>query len=114
MKRPNAWMKKFLDVMEKVQERKGMLLLDVPCNHKWYCQLRLQQVALKETMKKSKGTKLDASSEQGVVEALQIVDNVLPRETKYKTEAQDGCNGKNSNGTNGVRRNAGNGSSKEG
>ena len=71
---------------QKVQERKGILLHDVPCDHKRYCELGRQQVAFKETIKKSKGKQLDRSSQQAVVEALQFADNVVGRpSTKQKT-----------------------------
>ena len=33
-----------------------------PCDHKRYCELGRQQMALKETLKKSRGRKLDHSS----------------------------------------------------
>ena len=80
-----------------------------PCDHKRHCQLGLQQVALKESMKKSKG-KIDHSSQQGVLEALQIADDVFGRpSTKRKKERN------NLNGTSGgVHRNAGIRSKKEG
>ena len=58
------------------------------CDHKRYCQLRLQQVALKESMKKSKG-KMDRRMQEGVLEAMQIVDNAVGRpRTKRKTRQQ--------------------------
>ena len=46
-----------------------------PCDHKRYCELGWQQVALKELLKKSKGTKLSHASQLGVVEAVEIADN---------------------------------------
>ena len=43
-------------------------------------------MAFKETLKKSKGKKLDRSSQQAVVEALQFADDLIGRpSTKLKT-----------------------------
>ena len=59
-----------------------------PCDHKRYCQLGLQQVVLKQSMKKSKG-KMDRRMQQGVLEAMHIADNVFGRpSTKRKTRQQ--------------------------
>ena len=57
-----------------------------PCDHKRYCELGRQQVALKELLKKSKGTKLSHASQLAVVEAVQFADNVVgTTSTKRKT-----------------------------
>ena len=59
-----------------------------PCDHKRYCQLGLQQVALKQTMKESKA-KMDRRTQEGVLEAMHIADGVFGRpSSKRKTRQQ--------------------------
>ena len=56
-----------------------------PCEHERYCQLRLKQVAPKQTMKESK-EKMDRRTQQGVLKAMHIVDDVVGKpSTKRKT-----------------------------
>ena len=92
---------------EKCKKGREACCLVCQCDHKRFCQLGLQQVALKESTKKSK-RKVDRFSQQAVLEALEIVDNVVGRpSTKRKTS-----NRNNSNATTWrVHRNAGIGSS---
>ena len=56
-------------------------------------------VGIERNTKEIKREKLDRSSQQAAVEALQFADDLVGR---YKMEDQDGCRRKNSNGRNGV------------
>jgi hypothetical protein len=46
-----------------------------PCDHKRYCELGRQQVALKELLKKSKGTKLNSTYQVFMLRKITINSN---------------------------------------